>query len=105
MLRLAGEIADVAHFASWFINRAHYQDNIAELRRGAERGGRTLADLEIDVSIPVCIATDRARARRPARRLAAQAILWMEGAEAYVPTGGHRRAADALGHVEPVGAA
>jgi 5,10-methylenetetrahydromethanopterin reductase len=83
MLRLAGEIADVAHFASWFINRAHYQDNLAELRRGAERGGRTLADLEIDVSIPVCIATDRARARRPARRLAAQAILWMAGAEAY----------------------
>lgn len=85
MLRLAGEIADVAHLASWFINRAHYQDNIAELRRGAERGGRSLADLEIDVSIPVCIATDRARARRPARRLAAQAIVWMEGAEKYVP--------------------
>jgi 5,10-methylenetetrahydromethanopterin reductase len=83
MLRLAGEIADVAHFASWFINRAHYQDNIAALREGAARGGRTLNDLEIDVSIPVCIASERERARRPARRLAGQAILWMAGAEQY----------------------
>jgi 5,10-methylenetetrahydromethanopterin reductase len=83
MLQLAGEVADVAHFASWFINLAHYQANLAELRKGAERAGRTLADLEIDVSIPVCIASDRARARRPARRLAAQAILWMAGAEQY----------------------
>jgi alkanesulfonate monooxygenase SsuD/methylene tetrahydromethanopterin reductase-like flavin-dependent oxidoreductase (luciferase family) len=79
MLRLAGEIADVAHLASWFINRAHYQDNIAELQRGAQRAGRNLADLEIDVSIPVCIAADRERARRPARRLAAQAIVWLAG--------------------------
>jgi 5,10-methylenetetrahydromethanopterin reductase len=83
MLRLAGEIADVAHFASWFINRAHYQDNIAALREGAERAGRSLEDLEIDVSIPACIASDRERARRPARRLAAQAILWMAGKEQY----------------------
>jgi 5,10-methylenetetrahydromethanopterin reductase len=83
MLRLAGEIADVVHFASWFINRTHYCDNLAEVQRGAERAGRTLADFEIDVSIPVCIAADRARARRPARRLAAQAILWMAGAEKY----------------------
>jgi len=83
MLRLAGEIADVVHFASWFINRAHYRDNLAEVERGANRAGRTLADLEIDVSIPVCIATERERARQPARRLAAQAILWMAGAEKY----------------------
>jgi 5,10-methylenetetrahydromethanopterin reductase len=83
MLRLAGEIADVVHFASWFINAAHYRDNLAAVREGAARGGRALDDIEIDVSIPVCIATDRERARRPARRLAAQAILWMAGAEKY----------------------
>jgi 5,10-methylenetetrahydromethanopterin reductase len=83
MLRLAGEIADVVHFASWFINVAHYRDNLAAVREGASRGGRSLDDLEIDVSIPVCIASDRERARRPARRLAAQAILWMAGAEKY----------------------
>jgi 5,10-methylenetetrahydromethanopterin reductase len=83
MLRLAGEIADVAHFASWFINRTHYLDNLAAVRDGAARAGRSLSDLEIDVSIPVCIAADRERARRPAKRLAGQAILWMAGAEKY----------------------
>lgn len=83
MLCLAGEIADVVHFASWFINVAHYRDNLAAVQEGAVRGGRTVNDFEIDVSIPVCIAADRERARRPARRLAAQAILWMAGAEKY----------------------
>jgi 5,10-methylenetetrahydromethanopterin reductase len=83
MLRLAGEIADVVHFASWFINRTHYRDNLEEVQRGAERAARSLSDMELDVSIPVCIATNRERARRPARRLAAQAILWIAGAEEY----------------------
>jgi 5,10-methylenetetrahydromethanopterin reductase len=83
MLRLAGEIANVAHMASWFINRAHFESNLAEVKHGAERAGRPLEDLEIDVSIPVCVSKDRERARRPARRLAGQAILWMAGAEKY----------------------
>jgi 5,10-methylenetetrahydromethanopterin reductase len=83
MLRLAGEVANVAHMASWFINIADFQDNLASIRAGLERSGRNLADLEVDVSIPVCISRDRERARRPARRLAAQAILWMAGADMY----------------------
>jgi len=83
MLRLAGEIADVAHMASWFINVTHYQANLDAIRQSAERAGRTLADLEIDVSIPVCISHDRERARRAARRLAGQAILWMAGVDRY----------------------
>jgi 5,10-methylenetetrahydromethanopterin reductase len=83
MLRLAGEIADVAHMASWFINVTDFQHNLASIRAGAERAGRTLQDLEIDVSIPVCISADRERARRAARRLAGQAILWMAGQDQY----------------------
>jgi 5,10-methylenetetrahydromethanopterin reductase len=83
MLRLAGEIADVVHMASWFINLTDFHANLAAVREGAERGGRSLADLEIDVSIPVCISANRERARRAARRLAGQAILWMAGAEEY----------------------
>ena len=83
MLRLAGEIADVAHMASWFINVTDFQNNLASIRAGASRAGRSLADLEIDVSIPVCIAKDRERARRAARRLAGQAILWMAGQDQY----------------------
>jgi 5,10-methylenetetrahydromethanopterin reductase len=83
MLRLAGEIADVAHMASWFINVADFQVNLASIRAGLDRAGRAMDDLEVDVSIPVCISRDRERARRPAKRLAAQAILWMAGADVY----------------------
>jgi 5,10-methylenetetrahydromethanopterin reductase len=83
MLRLAGEIADVVHMASWFINLTDYRANLAAVAEGAAKGGRALSDLEIDVSIAVCIGDDRERARRAARRLAGQAILWMAGAEEY----------------------
>jgi 5,10-methylenetetrahydromethanopterin reductase len=83
MLRLAGEIADVAHMASWFVNATDFQDNLASIRVGLDRAGRSLDDLEVDVSIPVCISTNRERARRPAKRLAGQAILWMAGADVY----------------------
>jgi alkanesulfonate monooxygenase SsuD/methylene tetrahydromethanopterin reductase-like flavin-dependent oxidoreductase (luciferase family) len=69
--------------ASWYINVTHYRANLDAVRVGAERTGRTLADLEIDVSIPVCISSDRERARRAARRLAGQAILWMAGVDRY----------------------
>src|SRR5262249_29185429 len=42
MLRLAGELADIVHLAAWFLNVAHFRDNIAEVQRGAERAGRRL---------------------------------------------------------------
>ena len=42
MLGLAGEIADVVHMASWFINLTHYRANLGAVRTGAERAGRTL---------------------------------------------------------------
>src|SRR3981081_2802679 len=83
MLSLAGEIADVVHMASWFINVTHFRANLDAVRAGAERAGRTLSDLEIAVSIPVCSPPDRNRPRRAARSLAGQAILWMAGADRY----------------------
>jgi len=83
MLSLAGEIADVVLMASWFINVTHYRANLDAVRAGAQRAGRTLSDLEIDISIPVCISHDREAARRAARRLAGQAILWMAGVDRY----------------------
>ncbi len=83
MLRLAGEVADIAHLASWFINVANFRDNVAALRRGAQRAERAVGDFEIDVSIPVCVSSDRAAARRAAKRFAARGILWMAGAEKY----------------------
>jgi 5,10-methylenetetrahydromethanopterin reductase len=83
MLRLAGEMADVVHLAAWFLNVAHFRDNIAEVRRGAERVGRDLTGVEIDISVPACISSDRTAARRAAKRFAARGILWMAGAERY----------------------
>ena len=83
MLRLAGEIADVVHMASWFINLTDFRGNLAAVREGAARAGREPGSYEIDVSVAVCVSEERARARRAARRLAGQAILWMAGAEEY----------------------
>jgi 5,10-methylenetetrahydromethanopterin reductase len=83
MLRLAGEVADVVHLAAWFLNLAYFQENIGEVRRGAERAGRDLSGMEIDFSVPACISRDRSAARRAAKRFAARGILWMAGAEKY----------------------
>jgi 5,10-methylenetetrahydromethanopterin reductase len=83
MLRLAGEVADVVHLAAWFLNVAHFRDNVAEVRRGAERAGRQLGDFEIDFSVPACISENRDHARRAAKRFAARGMLWMAGAEKY----------------------
>jgi 5,10-methylenetetrahydromethanopterin reductase len=83
MLRLAGEIADVAHLASFFINLTRYRDDLELVRAGASQAGRSLGDFEIDISMPACVSSDRERARRAAKRPAAHAILWMAAAERY----------------------
>src|SRR5207237_2805889 len=56
MLRVAGEIADVVHMASWFINVTDFQANLAVINEGAARAGRQPGSFEIDVSIPVGIS-------------------------------------------------
>jgi alkanesulfonate monooxygenase SsuD/methylene tetrahydromethanopterin reductase-like flavin-dependent oxidoreductase (luciferase family) len=83
MLRLAGEIADIAHLASLFLGLAHQRDNIARVHEGARRAGRPAGSFEIDLSVTVSISHDAETARRLARRTAAQTILWMAGAERY----------------------
>jgi 5,10-methylenetetrahydromethanopterin reductase len=85
MLELAGELADIVHLASFFVNVEHHRDNLAAVRAGAERAGRTLGSkqFEIDISMPCSISDDREAARRAARRPAAQGILWTAAAERY----------------------
>jgi 5,10-methylenetetrahydromethanopterin reductase len=83
MLRLAGEVADIAHLASLFCNAEHQRANIAQVMEGAARAGRSRGDFEIDASVTVSVSHTRDRARRLARRTAAQTILWMAGAETY----------------------
>ena len=83
MLRLAGEIADIAHMASLFLSVDHQRDNIALIHKGLAQAGRQACDLEIDLSLTVSISRSRDLARRAAKRTAAQTILWMAGAERY----------------------
>ena len=83
MLRLAGEIADVAHLASLFLNVEHQRDNIARVHEGARRAGRPEGSFEIDLSVTVALSRDADAARCAARRTAAQTMLWMAGAERY----------------------
>lgn len=81
MLELAGEKADIVHLASWFINADHYQDNIERALKGARRAGRDPSNIEIDVSIAVCVSEDREAAREAAKRPAAIGLLWTAGAD------------------------
>jgi 5,10-methylenetetrahydromethanopterin reductase len=83
MLELAGEMADIVHLASFFLNVGHHQENLEAVRVGAARAGRTFGDFEIDISMPCSIGEDREAARRAARRPAAQGILWTAAAERY----------------------
>jgi 5,10-methylenetetrahydromethanopterin reductase len=83
MLELAGELADIVHLASFFVNPAHHRDNLAHVRRGAERAGRRMGSFEIDISMPCSVSDDREAARRAAKRPAAQGILWTAAAERY----------------------
>jgi 5,10-methylenetetrahydromethanopterin reductase len=83
MLRLAGEIADVVHLASLFIDPAHQRENVAVVLEGARRSGRQPGDYEIDLSVPICISEDRTLARRAAKRMAAQGLLWTAAADEY----------------------
>jgi alkanesulfonate monooxygenase SsuD/methylene tetrahydromethanopterin reductase-like flavin-dependent oxidoreductase (luciferase family) len=79
MLKLAGEVADIAHLASLFLDPEHQRDNIRRVVAGARGAGRDPNALEIDLSVTVSVSADRAYARREAKRNAAQTILWMAG--------------------------
>jgi 5,10-methylenetetrahydromethanopterin reductase len=83
MLELAGELADIVHLASFFVNVEHHRENLDAVRTGAERAGRGSGSFEIDISMPCSISDDREAARQAARRPAAQGILWTAAAERY----------------------
>jgi 5,10-methylenetetrahydromethanopterin reductase len=83
MLELAGELADIVHLASFFVNAGHHRENLEHVRRGAERAGRRMGTFEIDISMPCSVSEDREAARRAAKRPAAQGILWTAAAERY----------------------
>jgi 5,10-methylenetetrahydromethanopterin reductase len=83
MLELAGELADIVHLASFFVNVEHHRENLGAVSDGASRVGRASGSYEIDISMPCSISNDREAARQAARRPAAQGILWTAAAERY----------------------
>ena len=83
MLELAGELGDIVHLASFFVNAEHHRENLASVQRGADRAGRRMGSFEIDISMPCSVSEDREAARRAAKRPAAQGILWTAAAERY----------------------
>jgi 5,10-methylenetetrahydromethanopterin reductase len=83
MLKMAGEIADIAHLASLFLDRAHQRKNVAAVLDGARAAGREVDGVEIDASVTMSVSEDREKARRDARRNAAQTILWMAGTDRH----------------------
>lgn len=83
MLGLAGEIADIAHLASLFMDVRHQRDNVRRVLDGARTAGRDRRKLEIDMSVTVSVSSDRALARSDARRNAAQTILWIAGTDSH----------------------
>jgi len=66
MLRLAGEIADGV-ILNW-MPAAHVPRAIAAIAAGAQRAGRTLADIDIACFIRVCVTDDLEAARQWMRR-------------------------------------
>ncbi|MGH2378014.1 MAG: LLM class flavin-dependent oxidoreductase [Candidatus Limnocylindria bacterium] len=83
MLDLAGELADIVHLASLFLAPEHRAEDLARVFEGARRAGRAPGSFEIDVSVTVSASRDLERARRAARRNAAQTILWTAGSDPY----------------------
>ena len=83
MLDLAGEIADIAHLASLFLDESHQHENVRRVVAAADRAGRPRGSYEIDLSVTLSVSHDRDRARRAARRTAAQTILWMSGTDRH----------------------
>lgn len=83
MLRLAGEIADIAHLASLFLDREHQRENVDAVRAASAKAGRDPAGLEIECSVTISVSDDRDLARSEAKRNAAQTILWMAGTDTH----------------------
>jgi 5,10-methylenetetrahydromethanopterin reductase len=83
MLQLAGEVADIVHIASPYLGRTYQRQNVELIAEGAQRGGRTIGDFEIDLSVSLCSSPDRKEARRLGKLTTGAAILWMAGADEF----------------------
>lgn len=83
MLRLAGEIADVVHIAPPFLGHKYIDACLAQIETGARRAGRSMDDVEVDLTVSASIGADRELAREMAKVVTAYGIIWMSGTERY----------------------
>ncbi|HEY8823645.1 MAG TPA: LLM class flavin-dependent oxidoreductase [Candidatus Limnocylindria bacterium] len=83
MQRLAGELADIAHLATFYQSVPWLKGIIANIQKGADRAGRAKGTYEIDLSMPCSLSRDRRAARQAAKRLAAIGISWAAAADEY----------------------
>lgn len=81
MMRLAGEIADIALVGGRYLSpslAADYRRNIAD---GAARVGRDVADVEVAPRVTLCVSEDGDLARRSVKRYVAHYIALIKPAE------------------------
>lgn len=83
MLALAGEIADIAHVASYYLSIPWQRQIVEHIRSGADRAQRPLGSFEVDLTIACSVSSDGETARKAAKRPAAKGIAWTAGADPY----------------------
>jgi alkanesulfonate monooxygenase SsuD/methylene tetrahydromethanopterin reductase-like flavin-dependent oxidoreductase (luciferase family) len=77
MLSLAARLADIVHVAPPFLGRDHLSRLVHGIDAAAAQAGREAGSYEVDVTVPVSILPDGARAKRLARVSAAMGVSWM----------------------------
>jgi alkanesulfonate monooxygenase SsuD/methylene tetrahydromethanopterin reductase-like flavin-dependent oxidoreductase (luciferase family) len=96
MLRLAGEIADIVHIAPPFLGHHYIEGCLEQVREGARRAGRSIADLEVDLTVSASVGADREQVRETAKVVTAYGIIWMSGTEKYARERRHWQVPDEL---------
>jgi 5,10-methylenetetrahydromethanopterin reductase len=87
MQALAGEIADIVHVASFYLGIPWQRQILANIGLGAQRAGRPMSSIEIDMTIPCSVSDNRDDARQAVKRLVAQGITWMTAVDEYALKG------------------
>lgn len=96
VMRLAGEIADIALVGGRYLSPAIAATYRQWLAEGAARAARTAADLEVAPRLTLCCSHDGALARRSVKRYVAHYVVLIKPAELALDTAWMARVAAAL---------
>lgn len=81
IMRLAGELADVALVGGRYLTTSLAMQYQAWLSEGASRAGRTLADIEVAPRLTLCVAHDGELAKRSVKRYVAHYLALLAPAD------------------------